>query len=354
MESLMLTDRGLYWLKVNIASEFGHDKLSFDEQAEWTSRFDTVKLGKMAKDAENPFAYMNAVRALIDHECGLLVKYIMPIDCSNQALQLYGVLSGDLTTAQLGSLGSGNVRNDAYQMIADYFNGEFKTKVFTREVCKKPLMITLYGSLQGGQQIADNLKTDAQELFKTLGLFGEYVDDWLDEAFSNAMLSIAPYAMSVMDEIQTLNNEEIGTYSWVMPDGFIVKYDVKSNLDVNIQRKSVKGVTFSCHLTSKVYAPSKGNRGMAPNVIHSVDGYVMRQLKRRMGDVFMTTIHDSYSVHPNQIDKLRHEYSEVLVEILESDLLESIMSQIAGARVTFTKNTTLTPDHIRNSVYHLS
>lgn len=353
MENLRLTESGLFWLKVNIASEFGHDKMSFGEQASWVDNHTLQELQELSKEADNTFAFMNALEAYEDHLNGEEVHHIMPIDCSNQALQLYGVLSGDLKTAELGSLGTGDKRIDAYQMLANYFNSECDTDVFTRNICKKPLMVTLYGSTKGGEQMLENLKTNAIELAEKLNL-GDVDDEWVDTMFTNAMLTIAPYAMSVMDELQALNNKDIGTYTWTLPDGFNVKYDVKSNLDVNISRKSKKGKKFSCHLTSKVYAPSEFNRGMAPNIIHSVDGYVMRQLQRRMRGHFFVPIHDSFSVHPNAIEKLREQYAEVLVEILNSDLLESIMSQIANRKIVFNKSNTLTEGHIRRSVYSLS
>jgi len=351
MESLRLTDRGLYWLKVNICSEYGLDKLTFDKQVEWVSK-NSSALETLESEADNTFAYRNAVAELRNYEQGKETHYIMPLDCSNQALQLYGVLSGDKQTASLGSLGTGEIRVDAYQMLADYLNKKFNHTIFTRNVCKKPLMVTLYGSTQGGNQLLNNLHMDEVMLADKLGV--TYEEDFIQRAFEEAMEAIAPYCMRVMDKIQLLNDKDIGTYQWTLPDGFKVKYDVKTNLDMNLQARSRSGKNFSVTLTSEVYQASEYNRGMAPNVIHSVDGYVLREIVRGMGNSFITTIHDSYSVHPNEVDKLREVYSAVLCNILDSNLLENIMTQIAGQFKGFIKQDTLTKEDIKNSTYSLA
>ncbi|NOQ31154.1 MAG: hypothetical protein GQ570_08540 [Helicobacteraceae bacterium] len=342
-EALKLTKRGLYWLKVNIASEYGHDKLSFDEQVSWVNSQSIEELTRLEQSADNVFGYFCALNAYKDHLANQEVHYIMPVDSSNQALQLYGILAGCKKTASLGSIGTGLTRIDAYQLLADEMNKQFSTQLFTRKNCKKPLMTTLYGSTKGGESLHELL---GDKLDKSVKEF--------DDAFTNSMLIIAPEAMNVMARLQELNDKSVGTYNWTLPDGAKVKYDVKSRLDMNIQKKSRSGKTFSCNLTSEVYAPSEFNKGMAPNIIHSVDGYLLRQIVRGMEHLFITTIHDSFSVHPNNVDKLRQVYEDSLIDILNSNLLEDIMTQIAGTQITFNKTNTLTEDDIRNSVYSLS
>lgn len=60
---------------------------------------------------------------------------------------------------------------------------------------------------------------------------------------------------------------------------------------------------------------------------NKVDSFICRELIRRC-DFHIITIHDSFSCHPNNIDKLRIEYLTILKEIQQMNLLEYIGKQI--------------------------
>jgi len=350
MKDLRLTESGLKWLKVNICSEFGLDKLKFDEQVKWVDEHNS-ELEELTKQAGSPFMYYNAVKALREHEKGNEVHIVIPMDASNQALQLYGVLTADLRTSEIASLGSYNNRMDAYQMLANAMNKAMNTEFFTRNICKKPLMVTLYGHSMAFLELAENMNKEELEYYNTelLPLTDENGVPVVETAFFEAMYEIAPNAMKAMDLIQSLNDKNIGTYRWTLPDGFKVRYDVKSKVKFKTE---IFGVELEGEYED--YRPSEKNKGMAPNVIHSVDGYVAREMIRRMGDEFIHTIHDSFSVHPNNVDKLRQNYKDILSEILESDLLSDILTQIKGSKVTVKKEGTLTKDLIQKSEYALA
>jgi len=348
MKSLKLTTAGLYWLKVNIASEYGLDKETYNCQAQWVNdHIDTLE--EEIHRADNKFGYSNAVEALRCYQRDEEVHYIMPMDASNQAIQMYGVLTSDKKTASMGGISTGETRIDLYGELAKELNELYKTDIFDRSICKKPLMVTLYGSSNGHNELLENIKMSEAEFLAKVNSSLE-----IEEAFGQVMMKLVPYCMNVMDIIQSLNNKDIGTYTWTMPDGAKVKYDVKTNMDMNLQKTSKSGKTFSVTLTSETYAPSAHNKGMAPNLIHSVDAYFLREVVRKMGNSFITTIHDSYSVHPNEIEKLREVYTQTLIEINESNLLQDLLTDIAERFIPFTKSNTLTEADIQASIYHIS
>lgn len=109
---------------------------------------------------------------------------------------------------------------------------------------------------------------------------------------------------------------------------------------------------------------SEYNRGMSPNVIHSVDGYVAREMVRRMTQpcakynrnypAFITSIHDTFGTHPNNAEEMTWHYTNIMCELNDSDLLRNIMSQISGGVMLSIKKNTLTNDMIRSSIYKLS
>jgi len=350
--NLKLTERGLKWLKVDIANTFGLDKELFGYRIKWVD--DNIDILESFQDeAESPQEFMKAVNALRNHQAGREVKHYMYLDCSNQALQLYAVLTNDLDTAKVCNLAGFNGKlADAYQMLADELNNTFGTDLFTRKNCKRSLMTTLYGKQKGGLSIVEDMTIKERERMHVEGISEENLND----AFKEVMYTIAPNAMVAMDRIQALNSEYIGTYNWVMPDGFKVKYDVKSKQEYEGKRTSRGGVDFSFSQECEVYRPTRFNAGMAPNVIHSVDGYIVREMVRRAKHRFITTIHDAYAMHPNDIDFMRETYFDILVEILNSDLLNDIMKQISDKRafIPNEKSMTLTEGHIRRSLYALS
>ena len=70
---------------------------------------------------------------------------------------------------------------------------------------------------------------------------------------------------------------------------------------------------------------------------------------------YITSIHDAFGVHPNDIGQLKSNYAKIMIELLHSNLLEDIMKQIANGRAYTAPNKTnnLTEQHILNSEYAL-
>ena len=139
-----------------------------------------------------------------------------------------------------------------------------------------------------------------------------------------------------------------------MPDGFKVKYDVKSEQAVEIKATSRSGINFSYSASHKVYAPSKFNRGMSPNIIHSVDGYVARRMVEEMGDRFISTIHDQFNFKACDASYGQQCYLNIMCEILDSNLLNHIILQINPNARTIEKSNTLTKEAILSSTYAIS
>lgn len=342
----------LEYILIDIANHAGFDKCSYKERIEKALQIvDLDDLTKVYELAESPFELRNAIEAYHNND----LNHIVGLDAVNQALQLYGILTADLATSSLASLGV-NERTDAYQMLANALNTQIGTTIFNRDNCKKALMITLYGSTVAYTKVLEAMKLSSQsELAELLKLpEGSYNDDWFELEFNTAMAKIAPKAVEAMEVLQELNSPLIGTYTWTMPDGFIVKYDVKSTQQVEIKATSRSGINFSYSASHKVYAPSEFNRGMSPNIIHSVDGYVARRMVEEIGDKFISTIHDQFNFKACDASYGQQCYLNIMCEILDSDLLNNIILQINPNARTINKSNTLTKEAILESSYAIS
>lgn len=351
MEKYKLTERGLFWLKVATIDATGQDKLLHDEKIklfdenieEWiVTDWDVDSLLKI----ESPKDFLNRLEDYMDYIQGRPVNNIHYVDCSNQALQLYAITTQCLKTAKICNLSGDNTqRFDGYQMLADALNSNFDIPFISRGTAKKPLMTTLYGKQKAWVSMEKELKDNIED----------FSPEDFDNVFQEALMQIAPNAMTTMAQIQSLNSENIGTYYWTLPDGFKVKYDVSTEVSIEAERKSVKGTRFHFEGTSTVYAPDRWNAGMAPNVIHSIDGYIARRLINEFPE-YIHTIHDAYGCHYNYIDDLIVLWKKIMCEILDSNILEDIMTEIANGRkfVRPKKRGTLTKEHILNSEYALA
>jgi len=361
MSFLNIYDRQQVWTAVDIANQKGLDKLKFNDRVKWVK--DNIDTLEAVKRQDSPWEYRKAVEALRKLQNKEEANHMVYLDASNQALQLYAVLTGDRDTAKLCNLANGDEIADAYRTLADGMNQELNTDIFDRASCKKALMTTLYAKTNAQDMILEHLYprdypfSANKKLAEKLGLSFDAERGQCPEfkkAFETVLWRIAPRAMSAMDTLLKLNDENIGQYFWTMPDGFKVKYDVKQDIQISNSKVLKSGITIGYNSSKVVYQPSDMNRGMAPNIIHSIDGWVAREMIRRMNGKFITTIHDAFACNPRDCDLMRKNYQDIMVELLHSDLLNNIIEQISGKKNAIPKSDTLTEQDIRDSVYYLS
>lgn len=363
MSALDLNNRSQIWLSVDIANHMGYDKKTFNGRVKWVNE-NINDLESFAEQAESPWEFSNSVQALRTELKGISSNNMVYLDASNQALQLYAVLTADKQTASTCNLANGSDMADAYTMLSDKLNEKLNTTVFNRKNCKKSLMTTMYAKTKAYNMILAEIYPERslpieykhERIAKELDLpFDDEEQECIPfaKAFEEALRDIAPLAMETMQQLQLLNNAEIGTYYWTLPDGFKVKYDVKNEQSIEGETRSRSGKVLKFHATKIVYEPSEYNRGMSPNIIHSVDGYVAREMIRRMNGKFITTIHDAFACRAEDCDLMRQNYQDIMVELLHSNLLQDIMTEIKGQAMPSLKVNTLTENDIRESVYFL-
>jgi hypothetical protein len=99
---------------------------------------------------------------------------------------------------------------------------------------------------------------------------------------------------------------------------------------------------------------SQNYRSLCPNVIHSIDGYVAREMVRRC-DFQLSHVHDCFVFNPNYLQKVSKTYREIMAELAKSDLFNSILRQLTGnSNLVVTKISNDLDIDILNSEYMLS
>lgn len=112
---------------------------------------------------------------------------------------------------------------------------------------------------------------------KPLITFGEDTPEL--EAFYEAVTQIAPGATLLRNTLINAWQPFADKHSWVLPDGFHAHVKVMVSEDKKIEIDELSHATF----THRFYenAGTESGLSLAANVIHSLDGMVVREMNRR-------------------------------------------------------------------------
>jgi hypothetical protein len=305
---------------IAIANHAGKDKLSWEDRIAWTrSSLNTIIDGKIKWD--EPHLGRKAVKALLDTIDDQPTGYWMTLDATASGIQIMAALSGCKETASATNMVDPAVRRDLYQEVTTAINS-LCTIPTTRKVVKKVVMTFFYNSV----------KTPERMLTK----------DQL-AAFYEVIQQLFPGAYKVMDIVNKLWNTNGSHHKWTLPDGHVAHVPVLGAVKYNTPYGNI-------HRTELVTSPNY--RSLLPNVIHSIDGYIAREMIRRC-DFEVIHIHDCFGSHPNNMGMIAQRYREILAEISDSSLLNSIVKELSMGKSWFPIFPSLKHE-ILNSNYMLS
>lgn len=406
---------GFEYLLIDAATQFGHDKLTFEQRIAWATGALPV-LEQLVSEAETKPLYMKAVQAIRKAQQGLPTGHLVGVDGTCSGIQMMSVLTGCEAGARATGLVDPKVRADAYSACTEAMNVILGGNlVVARADAKQALMTSFYGS-----------KAEPKNLF------GEDTPELA--AFYQAAQTIAPGAWDLLQDLLASWQPYALEHRWVMPDGFDARVKVMRKVESRIEVDELDHATF----TYEYYENQGQKSGLsnAANVTHSVDAYVLRSMHRRcnynreiaeqvaawieiemleriMGaqrNVFvlsgkagyyvqqyerstvpdvtimpylnpenlqqlsqqhlealakiingmlqykpfpLVTIHDEFKAHPNNMNWVRWQYKEILAELADGYLLDDILSQIHGVPGMFPKLSSTLGDKIRESAYGL-
>lgn len=411
----MTTYTGYEYLLIDAASQFGLDKLTFEDRIQWTNDNLTV-LESMADEAETKPLYLKAVMAIRKAQQGLPSGHLVGVDGCCSGIQVMSVLTGCEAGAKATGLVDPDVRADAYAACTEAMNvilgGGLEV---SRSDAKQALMTSFYGS-------------KAQP--KTL--FGEDTPEL--DAFYQAAQTIAPGAWELLQDLLASWQPYALQHEWVLPDGFDARIKVLKKVEARIEVDELDHATFTYEFYEN--QGSKSGLSNAANLTHSVDAYILRCMHRRCNydrEVFeqaaawieiemlerhlgmprsverpagkagyyvdqfirstvadvvivphlnqenlqqlsqkhleslatmvnnmlqykpfeLVTIHDEFKAHANNMNWVRFQYKEILADLADSFLLDDLLSQIHGRPGYFPKLSHNLGEVIRESNYGL-
>jgi DNA-directed RNA polymerase len=125
-------------------------------------------------------------------------------------------------------------------------------------------------------------------------------------------------------------------------------------VDKKIEVDELGHSTFT--FRAEVNQPMKKGLSLAANVVHSIDGWIVREMyKRAKKQGFdIVTIHDSFWCHPNHVNQMRANYIHIMGKLAQMNLLETILSELKGSTIKVKKTSTSLHRLIHNAEYALS
>ena len=243
---------GIEYVMCDIACK--HDKTF--EKKNWNGRinhFSSLDLEdeSIYRKASNPIGLRSAINAYKAFINGEPSGYMFSLDACSSGLQLLSLL---VSCEKSWSLCGGNSTKcvDSYTEIFESM--DFRGNL-TRKSVKAAIMTSLYGSKSGPKKA-----------------FGDKV-----EHFYETMETMVPGAWQLNLALQELwNDVKNGIYSWVLPDNFHAHIETK----VKVFQK-FKFLDQTLEVPKFVTGKPEFHKGLAPNLIHSIDGMIVREMFRR-------------------------------------------------------------------------
>ena len=259
---------GLEYLKIDIANNFGKDKLNYIDRIEWfntelaprikanSSIQDLMLEAEYAEEPELAFAGLQAYVKYLNREPS---GYQISFDSTSSGIQIMSALTTDPSGMILTNLTYPEQRLDAYTEIYNIFlewNKQYPNQEISisRENIKSAIMVMMYG---GSSSIMGKLNNDRR------------VFDVLMEVCSTTISGAYNLRKALLNCISDTATE----YSWFTPDGFNVITPITALYEE--QRETSIGTIY---VKYKDKGTDKFYKGNAANIVHSLDATLMREV----------------------------------------------------------------------------
>jgi len=150
-----------------------------------------------------------------------------------------------------------------------------------RIVVKRGLMVNFYSA---GEETQRNRMENER---------GKVLTNFEFLCYNDSKKSLAPDALSIMDDLVTLRNKSRKTTSWYTPDGFFVEMKHYKAIKIRVEVPEVGRLSIQYNK----HQPVDIDKGISPNAVHSYDGTAVRYLIRKSKGPIATT-HDEYGQLP--------------------------------------------------------
>lgn len=250
----MMLFTGMEYLAIDIANNYGLDHLNWTDRIDW---FNSNKedLDALVSTAKHPAKFMAGVQAYHKASAGQAIGYPISLDATASGTQILAVMSQDLISAERCNVVNTGNREDAYDGFYKYLLSMHPSiGSIDRKEVKKATMTALYSSKAQPKRV-----------------FGDAVS-----VFWEGIGKFFPGAWGLNQAMSMLQDPKRETFSWILPDNFHVRFAVKDTVP-----ESFVFAGESYDVFTRKVMPTEHDRSISANVVHSVDGYVAREMQAR-------------------------------------------------------------------------
>lgn len=389
----VLTEDGLYWLKVHVANcgDFGKiSKRPFDERVTWADE-NWLKLMGYAMDpeaylewtkADKPFLFLAGCMALRDAHKGRPVHAPVSFDGTCSGLQHLAAMTRCPDTARLVNLTDAGLPQDVYQVVADKARvvverdtadeklGEVARACLAygidRKLVKRNVMTFSYSSkafgmseqhmedtmvplqyeVLSGKREAHPFEVQADTFKLKTGAFvtlpGHTASRYLSKVVYNAIKETVERpaeAMAFLQGIARTMSHEGKPVVWHTPLGFpvVMRYANTETKQIKLTLHD-KGVPINVKPRIAVELAGIDKRratsAIAPSFVHSLDAcHLMTVIldANTAGISSVALVHDSFGCLPNAASRYRDIIREAFYQMYErNDVLFDILRESAA------------------------
>jgi hypothetical protein len=412
----MKTFTGMQWLQIDVANNHysGLDKLTFDKRLEWTkANMDGLEREVFVKEWKTQPQYISAIMALRAAQQGEPTGHLVGVDATASGAQIMSALTGCYSGAEATNLVDPDRRANLYNDLMVQMSVELGKPIadIPKDDVKKAIMTVLYGSEampaklfgKGTPELAAFYRTVVKVLPGATRMLNALRNSWNPTALKHTLKLPDGFTahMKVMVDCESrVEVDELDhatfQYNWKencaqerglsnianavhAVDAYVIRSLIRrTNYDEELFKWAEQALEGRLLLATnerttdpdvKYYIEQFDRSGIADLVIiphicdDSVNGLSTDHAEKLLELVRCSlthapfesmTVHDAVYCHPNNVDKCRMHYRNLLAELADSSLLNDILSQLYGHDCTFEKESSNLGSYIRSSEYALS
>lgn len=248
---------GADYLRMDVASKFGLDKDDWEVRLAWFHEHEH-ELESLVDKAEEQAGYLAGVMAYRKAVRKVPTGYTISLDATSSGVQILAALAGCEKSARACNLINTGHREDAYSIVYTAMNASLGAHGYAkRKDVKIAVMTALYGSQAEPRKV-----------------FGEASKE-LDQ-FYLTMPQELPGAWELNEGLINLWQPDAYKHTFTLADGFEVVLKVMSSIEESVHLMGVEHV-----VKRSVNQPKEKEVSLAANIVHSLDGMVVREMQRR-------------------------------------------------------------------------
>lgn len=257
---------GGQYIMIDIMGQYGFDKLNFESRL---ATFEKYKddLHAYIDTADAPALYLKGIFAYEAALRGEAIGHVIGFDACASGPQIMSCIVGCAKGAHSTGLVDPTLRQDLYGITMDATKeameaegNQLDTTRWARKEIKSANMPWFYSS-------------DAQPK----KIFGIDTPEYY--AFIDGMFAVTPGAANLRNDLLNCWQAGSKSHSWTLPDNHFAYVPVLNEKTVQVEVDELNHAQFS-HII-RINEGTKTGRSIGANVVHSVDGIVVREMNRR-------------------------------------------------------------------------